>query len=297
MRWSATTRLLTWELVLWGVSSVVLCRAGEVQSTVSVSGDVAPCASLSAESTAPGQAMGRAMMLDYLRNELPWQGREVNEYVNRLGQNLARASGSDLVFEFRVVRSPQVNARSFPGGFIVINSGVIVAAEDEAELASVLAHEIAHVNSCHGKENTWRATALQLLTVLPLVMAAGPAGMAISYTGSMATPYIHARGSRSRERDADRLAVLYLARAGYDPLAAGRFFRRLAEAQESQKIRDGGIFASHPRAETRGMDSRHEAETLPGTSPQLVNTSEFEEIQGVVVTGETAPVIILTSNN
>lgn len=143
-----------------------------------------------------------------MAGSIPWGGARVNEYISRLGGNLARASGTAQALKFQVLYSPEVNAWALPGGTILVNSGVITAAEDEAELAAVLAHEIAHVNAGHARRRA-------------IGLVAGPG----------------ARLKDRVEREADRLAAEYLSRSGYDPEAAQRMLDRLRNLKEGERLR------------------------------------------------------------
>jgi predicted Zn-dependent protease len=182
---------------------------------------------------------------------MPWNERGLNEYVNRLGQNLARSSGSQQVFAFYVLYNPAVNAQAFPGGYIVINSGAISLAESEAELASVLSHEIAHENSCDWRMAPQKGNLFELICLVPTVVFGGPAGIAMAAGGGWAAGAARARVRRSGEERADRLAAQYLIRAGYDPHAAEQFFRRLQAEQDRSGREPSGLLATHPRTADR----------------------------------------------
>jgi predicted Zn-dependent protease len=194
---------------------------------------------------------GKAMLHQALAAGMPWGDKALNEYVNRVGQNLARSSGSQQVFSFYVLYNPEVNARAFPGGYIVINSGVISLAENEAELASVLSHEIAHESSCDWKTAPGKGNLLELISVVPIVVFGGPAGIVMAAGSGWADKVVRARFNRAKEERADRLAAQYLVRAGYDPYAAVRFFQRLQAEQERSGGEPGGLLATHPRSTER----------------------------------------------
>jgi predicted Zn-dependent protease len=194
---------------------------------------------------------GGAMVQQALARGMPWGDPSLNEYVNRLGQNLARSSGSQQVFSFYVLYNPKVNAQAFPGGYIVINSGAISLAESEAELASVLSHEIAHENSCDWRTAPSKGNLFELIAIVPAVVLGGPAGIAIVSGSGWAAKLAGARSGRSKEQRADRLAAQYLVRAGYDPHAAVEFFQRLRAEEERSGGEPGGLLATHPRAVER----------------------------------------------
>ena len=218
--------------------------------------------------------MGRAMVQQVFVTGMPWGEKSLNEYVNRLGQNLARRSGSQQVFAFYVVYNPQVNAQAFPGGYIVINSGVISLAESEGELASVLAHEIAHENSCDWRAAPRKGNLFELICLVPTVVLGGPAGVAIVAGTGWAATLARARSSRSNEERADGLAAQYLVRAGYDPQAAAQFFQRLQTEMERSGGEPGGLLATHPRSVDRQEKLEKIIPNLP--PPELIPHDETE---------------------
>jgi predicted Zn-dependent protease len=225
---------------------------------------------------------GNAMVQQVFATGMPWGDKSLNEYVNRLGQNLARSSGSQQVFTFYVLYNPVVNAQAFPGGYIVINSGAISLAESEAELASVLSHEIAHENSCDWRAAPRKGNLFELICLVPTVALGGPAGIAILAGSGWAGMLAHARSNRSDEERADRLAAEYLTRAGYDPQAAVKFFQRLQAEQERRGGETGGLLATHPRT----VDRQEKLEKIiPHLSPPefaLHDETEFLRMRRAV---------------
>ena len=218
---------------------------------------------------------GQAMVQRELARGMPWGDRSLNEYINRLGQNLARSSGSEQNFTFYVVYNPEVNAEAFPGGYVVINSGVIGLAESEGELASVLAHEIAHENSCDWRNTPRKGNLVELIALVPTMVFAGPAGIAIVAGSGWASTLARARFDRSDEQRADRLAVRYLLRAGYDPYAAPRFFQRLQAEQNRGRGQPGGLLATHPRVADRQRNLEAFIPTLPPAECAPHDDTEF----------------------
>ncbi len=225
---------------------------------------------------------GQAMVQQVFSRGMPWGDSSLNEYVNRLGQNLARSSGSQQVFSFYVVYNPQVNAQSFPGGYIVINSGVISLAANEAELASVLSHEIAHDNSCDWRTGPSKGNLFELIALVPTVMLGGPAGIVIAAGTGWAATAARARSSRSAEERADDLAVKYLVRAGYDPRAAEQFFERLQAEQQNGGGESGGLLATHPRTADREKHLEKIIPTLPPPEFALHDDVEFLKMRTAV---------------
>ena len=220
---------------------------------------------------------GQAMLQQAVAQGMPWGDRALNEYVNRLGQNLARGSGSQREFSFYVLYSPLVNAQSFPGGYIVINSGVISLAANEAELASVLAHEIAHENSCDWRTGPSRGNLFELIARVPSVILGGPAGIAILAGTGWAGTLARAKSSRLAEERADYLSAQYLARAGYDPHAAAQFFERLQTEEELTGMSPGGLLATHPRTRDREIQLQKFIPTLPPAEPSPHDDAEFNQ--------------------
>ena len=225
---------------------------------------------------------GQAMVQQVLARSMPWSDSSLDEYVNRLGQNLAHSSGSQQIFSFYVLYNPEINARSYPGGHIVINSGVISLATSEAELASVLSHEIAHENSCDWRAGPSKGNLFELIALVPTVVFGGPVGIAIAAGGGWASTLAHARSSRSTEQRADSLAAQYLVRAGYDPHAAVQFFQRL----QSEQLRTGGepngLLATHPRTADREKQLAKLIPTLPLPEFAVHDESEFLQVRRAV---------------
>src|SRR5207253_9355883 len=155
----------------------------------------------------------------------------VNEYVNRIGQNLVRNSDAKVPFTIKVVDSDEINAFALPGGFFYVNSGLILAADDESELAAVMAHEIAHVAARHGTENASKAQLVNIASI-PLIFMGGVAGFGIRQAAGFLIPMQFLQFSRKAEAEADYLGVQYLYKTGYDPGAAVSFFEKL-QAKES----------------------------------------------------------------
>ena len=225
---------------------------------------------------------GRSMVQQAFATGMPWGDPALNEYVNRLGQNLARSSGSQQIFSFYVVYNPQVNAQAFPGGHIVINSGVISLAESEAELASVLSHEIAHENSCDWRTAPQKGNLFELICLVPTVVLGGPAGIAIAAGTGWAATLARARSSRSNEERADGLAAQYLLRAGYDPHASAQFFQRLQAEMERSDGESGGLLATHPRSIDRQKKVEKIIPNLPPLEVPPRDETEFLHMQQAV---------------
>jgi beta-barrel assembly-enhancing protease len=203
----------------------------------------------------------------------------ITEYVNRLGQNLVRNSDSKVPFTIKVVDADVINAFALPGGFFYVNTGLILAADNEAELAGVMAHEIAHVAACHiARENT-RGTLAQLAS-LPLIFVGGGVGLAAQEAAGLALPVTFLKFSRGFEAEADYLGVQYMYKSGYDPQAFTAFFEKI-EAEEKKKPGTfSRAFETHPPTPDRIEKSQEEIQKLlPAQPTYKVDTSEFQDVK------------------
>ena len=164
----------------------------------------------------------------------------ITEYINRLGQNLVRNSDSQVPFTIKVVDTDDVNAFALPGGFFYVDSGLIAAADNEAELAGVMSHEIAHVAACHAARENTRGQLMNLASI-PLIFVGGGIGYAAQNLAGLAFPMTFLKFSRSFETEADFLGVEYMYKAGYDPQAFTSFFEKvkLLEKQRAGFCRQG----------------------------------------------------------
>jgi len=203
----------------------------------------------------------------------------VSEYINRLGQNLVRNSDSQVPFTIKVIDSDDINAFALPGGFFYVNSGLILAADEEAELAGVMAHEIGHVAACHAAREQTRGSLMQMMTI-PLIFIGGPIGYAAYEGAGLAVPLTFLKFSRGFEAQADYLGVQYMYKAGYDPQAFISFFEKV---QVQEKRKPGTIskaFSTHPQTPDRIGKSQEEiAKILPAKQEYLVSSSEFDEVK------------------
>ena len=206
-----------------------------------------------------------------------WGGDDLREYVNRLGQNLARASGSRQEFTFVVVYDPEINAQAFPGGYVTVNSGAISFAESEAELSAVLAHEIAHVNACDC-EDSGKKNAVGFLALVPALALAGPVGIALTAGTGIMAPVTRAHSRRSAERRADRLAAQYLVQAGYDPHAVLTMLTRV-EQQDLEGGDTRSLLATHPRTRDRQKGAERFVVQLPPPEKLPHDDTEFRRMQ------------------
>lgn len=203
----------------------------------------------------------------------------VNEYVNRIGQNLVRNSDAKVPFTIKVVDDDSVNAFTLPGGFFYVNSGLILAADEEDELAGVMAHEIAHVAARHWSRAMTRAQLANLLSI-PLIFVGGGIGYAAQELAGIGIPMTFLKFSRSFEAEADYLGLQYMYKAGYDPNAFVAFFEKLAAQEKRKPGTLAKAFSTHPQTPDRIKKSQEEiASILPPRDQYVVTTSEFNEVK------------------
>jgi predicted Zn-dependent protease len=202
----------------------------------------------------------------------------IAEYVNRLGQNIVRNSDAQVPFTIKVIDSDDLNAFALPGGFFYVNTGLILAAENEAELAGVMAHEIAHVAARHGTKNASKGELANWLS-LPLIFIGGPIGYGVQSAASVLLPLKFLQFSRGAEREADYLGLQYLYKSGYDPDAFISFFEKI---QAREKNRPGSLakaFSTHPLTPDRIDAAQAEIKTvLPDRDEHIISTGEFARV-------------------
>jgi predicted Zn-dependent protease len=203
----------------------------------------------------------------------------IQEYINRIGQNLVRNSDAQVPFTIKVIDTDDVNAFALPGGFFYVDSGLILAADNEAELAGVMSHEIAHVAACHlARENT-RGQLLQLASI-PLIFVGGGIGYAAQSLAGFAIPMGFLRFTRSFESEADFLGVEYLYKAGYDPQALTSFFEKVKGLEKHKPGTLAKTFDTHPQTPDRIAKTQDEINTLlPPAQEYKVDTSEFQDVK------------------
>jgi beta-barrel assembly-enhancing protease len=205
----------------------------------------------------------------------------VTEYVNRIGQNIVKNSDCKVPFTIKVIDSDEINAMALPGGFFYVNSGLILNADEEAELAGVMAHETAHVCAHHAAREMTRMNYAQLGTI-PLIMLTGYSwtGYGIYEAAQLAVPVTFLMFSREFEAQADYLGVQYMYRAGYDPQAFITFFEKVQALEKRKPGLVSKAFSDHPQTPDRILHSQEEiARILPAKDEYTVTTSEFEEVK------------------
>src|SRR5262252_9186059 len=224
-------------------------------------------------------AMGRQLAAEIERQVKLIEDPTINEYVNRVGQNLVRNSDAKVPFTIKVVESDEINAFALPGGFFYVNSGLILAADDESELAGVMAHEIAHVAARHGTEQASKGELINFASI-PLIFMGGVGGFAIRQAAGLLIPMQFLQFSRKDEAEADYLGLQYLYKTGYDPGAAVSFFEKLQAKESAKPGTVSKMFSTHPPTGDRIAMSKKNIELiLPNREQYVVTTSEFNRVK------------------
>jgi predicted Zn-dependent protease len=205
---------------------------------------------------------------------------EIAEYVNRIGQNIVKNSDCKVPFTIKVLDSDEINAFALPGGYFFVNSGLILAADDEAELAGVMAHETAHVCAHHAMREMTRLNYAQIASIAPMILIGGYTGYGIYEATSIAIPMTFLEFSREFEAQADYLGIQYMYRAGYDPQGLVTMFEKLEDLQKHKPGAVARAFADHPQTPDRIQHSQEEiARILPPRPEYLETTSEFDQVK------------------
>jgi len=205
----------------------------------------------------------------------------IDEYVNRIGQNIVKNSDCKVPFTIKVIDSDEINAFALPGGFFFVNSGLIMNADEEAELAGVMAHETAHVCAHHAAREMTRLNYVQI-GMVPLIMLTGYTwtGYGIYEAAQLAIPITFLEFSREFEAQADYLGVQYMYRAGYDPQAFISFFEKVQALEKRKPGLVAKAFSDHPQTPDRILHTQEEiARILPPKDEYTVTTSEFDDIK------------------
>jgi len=204
----------------------------------------------------------------------------ITEYVNRVGQNIVLHSDAKVPFTIKVIDSDEVNAFALPGGFFFVNKGLILAADNEAELAGVMAHEIAHVCARHAMENQGKG-AFMNYAALAGVMFGGPIVSAVLQNGGgILAGLASLKFSRGAEEEADNLGVQYLYASGYDPTAMSTMFEKLASQNKKKPGTIAKLFSTHPQSVDRRDTSLQLVTRFPEKEEYVISTSEFQRVKG-----------------
>jgi predicted Zn-dependent protease len=225
-------------------------------------------------------ALGKQLAQEVERQAKIIDDPVIAEYVNRVGQNLVRNSDAKVPFTIKVLDSEEVNAFALPGGFFFVNSGLMLKAESESELAGVMAHEIAHVAARHGTRQATRGEIVNIASIATIFLG-GWTGYAIRQGAGLAIPMGFLTFTRSMEREADYLGLQYMYKSGYDPVAFVDFFEKIQSLEKRKPGSVAKVFSTHPMTDDRIQSAQKEIQSILAPKPEyVVNTSEFNDVKG-----------------
>src|SRR6266404_5195649 len=224
-------------------------------------------------------AMGRQLAAEVDRQSKFVDDPVITEYVNRVAQNLVLHSDAKIPFNVKVIDSDEVNAFALPGGFFYVNKGLILAADNEAELAGVMAHEISHVVARHGVKNQTKGNLMQYGALAGMILLGPIPSMVLQNTAGLGMMVGFMKFSRNAEAEADRLGVQYLYASGYDPTALATMFEKLEGMNKKKPGTISKLFADHPAPADRRAASLALVARFPEHEEYVVSSSEFQKIK------------------
>ena len=204
----------------------------------------------------------------------------ITEYVNRVGQNIVLHSDAKIPFTIKVIDSDEVNAFALPGGFFYVNKGLVLAADNEAELAGVMAHEIAHVAARHAMETEAKMRAMDLGILAGILLGGGIIGNVLYNGGGFFESLAFLKFTRGAEEEADKLGVQYMWAAGYDPNAMATMFEKLEAKNKKKPGTISKLFATHPAPPDRRAAAIALAARFPERDEYVISSSEFQRVRG-----------------
>ena len=207
----------------------------------------------------------------------------VNEYVDRLAQNIVRHSDAKVPFLVRVLDTDEVNAFALPGGYFFVNKGLILEADTEAELAGVMAHEIAHVTARHATERMTKGQLLQFAAIPAMFIGGYWTQVAIRQGLGLGLSLSVLGITRQSEGEADQLGTQYLWNTGLDPNGFITFFEKLEAKEKNKPGKFASFFRTHPPVEKRIVGVQQEISFLPLKDEYLVTTSEFDRVKSRLI--------------
>src|SRR5215831_6499196 len=206
-------------------------------------------------------AIGKQMAQEVERQAKIVDDPIIAEYVNRVGQNLVRNSDAKVPFTIKVIDAEEINAFALPGGFFFVNTGVLLNADTEAEMAGVMAHEIAHVAARHGTRQATRGQIINYASI-PLIFMGGWTGYAIRQGAGLAIPLGFLTFSRGFESEADFLGLQYMYKSGYDPTAFVDFFEKIQSMEKRKPGTVSKVFSTHPMTDDRIKAAQSEIQKI-----------------------------------
>ena len=223
--------------------------------------------------------IGRQLAMEVEQQAKMVEDPIITEYVNRVGQNVVLHSDAKIPFTIKVIDSDEVNAFALPGGFFFVNKGLLLAADNEAEIAGVMAHEIAHVAARHAMENSGKGQLIQYGLLGGMILTGGVAGAVLQNTAGITQMLAFFKFTRGAEEEADTLGVQYLYAAGYDPTAMSTMFEKLASRNKKKPGTLSKLFMSHPPSAERHDTSLQLVARFPEKEEYVISTSEFQRVK------------------
>lgn len=224
-------------------------------------------------------ALGRQIAVEVEQQSKINDDPVVTEYVNRVGQNIVLHSDSKIPFTIKVINSEEINAFALPGGFFYVNTGLILAADNESELAGVMAHEIGHVAARHAVENSGKSTLLGYGMLAATILTGGVAGNVLYNTSGLIQGLVGLKFSRGAEEEADRLGTQYMYAAGYDPTGMATMFEKITSKSKKKAGTLTKLFSTHPQTPERRDASLALAARFPEREEYVLSTSEFQRVK------------------
>ncbi len=230
--------------------------------------------------------LGKKVAVDAEKQLPSCNAPDVDAYLMELGKKLiAKLPAAEVQYpwEFHCVNDKEINAFALPGGYVFVNRGVIEAADNEAQLAAVMAHELAHVVLRHGTEEATKAQAAQgFVGILGTLLGGNAGGSLLTELGRFSAGSVLLRNSRSAETQADVVGTQMLYDAGYDPRALAQFFEKIEADSKGKNPPE--FFSDHPSPEHRVERVQEEIDKLGGLPPKMKKDSaEFEAIKREVL--------------
>jgi predicted Zn-dependent protease len=224
-------------------------------------------------------ALGRQLAMQVEQQAKIVEDPIITEYVNRVGQNIVLHSDAKIPFTIKVIQGDEVNAFALPGGYFYVYTGLVLAADNEAELAGVMAHEIAHVAARHAMENSGKGTLLNYGILAGIIFGGGIASTILQNVGGIGSSLAFFKFSRGAEVEADKLGVQYLYAAGYDPTAMSTMFEKLASRNKKKPSSLAKLFSTHPQSVDRRDNSLGLVARFPEKQEYVISTSEFQRVK------------------
>lgn len=225
-------------------------------------------------------AMGKQMAQTVARDAKLITDPILTEYVNRMVQNLVNNSDVKMPVNVQLVDSDQINALTLPGGYIIVEAGLLLAADSEAQFAGALAHEVAHVACRHATRQATNGDLTRIGATMASIAIGGWPGYAIGQGAGAALPLQYLKFSQRYEADADFYGLQYMYKAGYDPAEMVNFFEKIESMERNKPGTLGKFFSTHPMTGDRLKKSQQEIDKdLAARSEYVVNTSEFDEMK------------------